>query len=200
MNCQYAEAIIQESLDRMLTVAERTGLDAHLASCVACRTLWDEYRALSGLTSAWTRQSPQSVISDSDFAAQVLSRIQSQPQRISVAKPYWGLAAASAALVVGLAVAFSTLWPTLLPATLLPSQIHPAAWLPQPQSATPALAWIVSSLRDMPNSAAQLGISLLGHAQASAQNWILIVLVTALAAKAALYFRATASRGGRVAL
>jgi hypothetical protein len=193
MNCHQADNIIQESLDRALTAVERANLDMHLAGCAACAKRWAEYRALSGHAAAWVQPAVQPTVSDSDFAARVLMRIESRAraaERKVAVWPRWVAAAGCTALVAGILAAV----PMYLPGTV-PVSLHAGDWVPQPQAAPQAFAWLTAMLHDLPGTAARLLPDLLDRARMPA--WTLAALAAAFAVNAALYLRAAAAPRGR---
>lgn len=131
MNCRSLGLLIQKSLDKGLTPAERTKADAHLAACAPCRAAWDEHHRLARLAGRWVPHAEGTEASADVFTQQVLDRIAARPAPAPSQADLWRPLAALAALVVALAV--------------LP---HPA-WLGLPDFA--------SSARALPNYALTLG-------------------------------------------
>jgi anti-sigma factor RsiW len=124
MNCRDADNLIQESLDRSLSVQDRAKLDAHLQDCPSCAKLWAEYRQIAKTARAWLDTAvPES---GAGIKTRVLAEIASSPARSERLLParatlIWTVIAA-VAVVVG---AF-----TLLPGAQLPSAAHDAVRLP----------------------------------------------------------------------
>jgi hypothetical protein len=196
MNCRNAENIMQDSLDRDLTPAERAALDTHTAACQACREAWEGYRLLSGFAASWARETPETGISDDMFAARLIGRIEAGDMgRSGAAAPStpiwqrWLAAAACTALVAGIVTIARLYWP----AFGVSGDLHPADLLPRPADAPSAFTWLAGMLRDLPGAALRVGLDLL--ARASAPAWTVVAITAALAANAALYLRAAAGRG-----
>jgi hypothetical protein len=99
MNC--ADVRLDEYLDGELADADRAGVDAHLASCGACRSELERSRKLEAVL----RRLPAGAAPDADrFVQSVRLRSQKPPFRLL------GIAAAAAVLVVGF------LWGLSIPA------------------------------------------------------------------------------------
>jgi len=110
MNCRSAEDEIQKSLDGALTPGERARLDAHLASCAACRRAWDEHRLLARAAGRWVR--PQDDPGDA-FTAATLARIAARPVLTSHQPLIWLPLAATILLLSFLVWLPGLFWPSL---------------------------------------------------------------------------------------
>lgn len=102
MNCRTAEEEIQKSLDGLLTPAERTRLDVHMADCAACRRGWAAHRVLARAAGRWVRPLPEDDPGEV-FTAQVLARLALRPTPVSRRPLIWLPLAATALLLALLA-------------------------------------------------------------------------------------------------
>jgi hypothetical protein len=191
MNCRQADSLVQESLDRALTAAERADLDLHAAVCEPCRIAWEEYRALSGLAAAWAQPETRPAVSDDAFAAQVVAKIEGRRTRPASVFGWrgWAVGAACAAATAGIAAVVHLYGPALG----VPSEFHPADLLPRPQEAPSVLAWLSETLRGLPAAATHLAPDL--SVLPAAPAWTAAAVAGALAANAALYLWAASARG-----
>jgi predicted anti-sigma-YlaC factor YlaD len=135
MNCRSAEDEIQKSLDGALTPGQRARLDAHVASCAACRRAWDEGHLLARAAGRWIR--PRDDPGDA-FTAQVLARIAARPTPTSVYQSFWLPLAATILLFALLAWLPGLLWPSVDTVGVAACQ-------------TPG--WLVTNLRGLPADA-----------------------------------------------
>ncbi len=135
MNCRSAEEEIQKSLDSALSPAERARLDAHVASCAACRRSWDEHRVLARAAGRWARPRTEDDPGDA-FNAAVLARISARP--VPANRSFWLPLAATLLLLVFLVWLPGLLWPGL-------DTVGGAA------RQTPG--WLLSNLRGVPDDA-----------------------------------------------
>ncbi len=137
MNCRSAEDEIQKSLDGALTPGERARLDAHVASCPACRRAWDEGRLLARAAGRWARPRPSDDPGDA-FTAQVLARIASRPVPAPGQPPVWLPLAATILMFALLVWLPGLLWPSLDTLSVAARQ-------------TPD--WLITNLRGVPADA-----------------------------------------------
>lgn len=135
MNCRSAEDEIQRSLDGALTPGERARLDAHVASCAACRRAWDEHRLLARAAGRWTR--PQDDPGNA-FTAEVLARIAARPATVPSRSLIWLPLTATTLLFALLVWLPGLLWPSLDTVGVAARQ-------------TPG--WLLSNLRGVPADA-----------------------------------------------
>lgn len=112
MTCRSAEDAIQKSLDGVLTLEERSRLDAHLTGCPACRREWEAHRALARAAWRWARPTPEDDPGDA-FTAQVLAQVAARPVSMPVYLPFWLPLAASALLLTCLALLAGPFGPSL---------------------------------------------------------------------------------------
>ena len=102
MNCRMAEEEIQKSLDGILRHSERERLDAHLASCAACRQAWAEYRLLARAAGRWAHPTHEDDPGEA-FNARVLARIAVQTTPAPASSLWWLPLTATLCLMVLLA-------------------------------------------------------------------------------------------------
>ena len=172
MTCRTAEEEIQKSLDGLLTPEERARMDAHLASCAACRRDWDAHRALARVAGRWVRPGPQDDPGDA-FTAAVLSRIAARPVFASSSRPLWLPLAATVFLIVLL---------TWLPGLLLPGLDTVGIAARQ----TPG--WLLSNLRGLPSDASTIWGAL--TAGVPVRSWVWPALLAVVAANGMFCARA----------
>lgn len=110
MTCRTAEDEIQEALDGALSPAARAHLDAHVASCAACRRAWDAHRALARVAGRWARPRPGDDPGGA-FNAAVLARLVARPA--PAARSFWLPLAVTTLLLVLLAWVPGLPWPGL---------------------------------------------------------------------------------------
>ncbi|BDI34501.1 hypothetical protein CCAX7_65520 [Capsulimonas corticalis] len=173
MNCTQAELWIQQSLDGMLSAAERESLDAHVAACPACAARWREYRQLSRAATQWVQQ--PAAISD-DFTARLMAQVEARASAPSPARPApWLQAAAIAAFAGSLAAVVWFARPALQGIRLTTGDIAPD---PRVLQTTPS--WLLDSARGFSGS--------LTHLQGAVPMfaWVLPVCLLALAANLVL--------------
>jgi hypothetical protein len=129
MSEHLKEEVIVPFLDGRLSAAERAPVEAHLATCAACRVQVEELRAVVGVLGEWP-----GLAHSPSFDAALRARVAAEAQQGTgwlVLRPAWGAALAAAAVVV-FALA---LWPPAevdLPALPEPPGI---AIAPQPSTA-----------------------------------------------------------------
>ncbi len=177
MTCRSAEDEIQESLDGALSPAARARLDAHLASCAACRHAWDSHRTLARAAGRWARPRPSDDPGDA-FNAAVLARISVRP--VSTNHPLWLPLAATALLLVLLANLPGLLWPGL-------ETVGGAA------RQTPG--WVLSNLRGLPADASAFWGALTAGAPVPA--WVWPAFLAAAVVNAMFCVRARQAQGSR---
>lgn len=98
MNCGQSRKLFGAYWDDELTLAERDWLEAHFASCRACRESYEEFTRTIELVGALPRAEVRP-----DFADRVLARARratAVPDRLPVESPRWVPATAAVALVV----------------------------------------------------------------------------------------------------
>ena len=173
MNCAQAQTYIQESLDGILSAAQREALDAHLATCVICADHWREYRQLSRAATQWV-QEPVPV--SSDFTFRLMAKVEehaaaSQPSRPAL----WmqTVALAGFACVIG-ALAWAAR-PALQNVRLAPGDMAP-----DPHALQAAPNWLMNSIGDWPSAFTHL------QSVIPTSAWALPVCLIALAANFAL--------------
>lgn len=137
MNCRSAKDQIQKSLDTALTPGEGARLDAHLASCAACRQARDEHRRLARAARRWARPQPEDDPGDA-FTAEVLARIAARPARVPTRSLVWMPLAATSLLLALL---------LRLPGLLRPSLDSVGI------AALQTPGWLAANLRGVPGDA-----------------------------------------------
>lgn len=176
MNCRSCRDQIQESLDGLVTPAERARLDAHLADCAACRREWDAQRTLARASGRWARALPQDDPGDA-FNAAVLARIAARPAPMPTRPLVWLPLAATALLLVLLAWLPGPLWPGL-------GAVGAAA------RQTPG--WLLSNLRGIPADASASWGAL--TAGVPVPSWTWAALLGSVAANALFCVQARQAR------
>lgn len=114
MNCKQARGLFGAYWDDEVTQAEREWLEAHFASCAACRTAYEDL----GRTLELVGSLPRTEV-PADFAERVLARTRratSEPDRLTVGAPRWIPITAAAALVAVIgATVIQWVGPNLVP-------------------------------------------------------------------------------------
>jgi len=110
MNCGRVRSLFGAYWDDEITQAEREWMDAHFASCTACRERYDEYARTLELVGSLPREE-----ASAGFVERVVARAHraaEAPDRLPSAQPGWVPVAAGAALAV---LAFAAVLPWLKP-------------------------------------------------------------------------------------
>ncbi|MEW6741375.1 MAG: zf-HC2 domain-containing protein [Planctomycetota bacterium] len=108
MNCGRAQRWLSASVDGELRDARKRLLEAHLASCSACRRVLAELQVSEHTLDAWVLPSPRA-----GFTGRFLSRLEGAPARHArrvdwlMARRFAEVAAAAAALILGVLMAIS---------------------------------------------------------------------------------------------
>ncbi len=82
MTCSWSEARFERLLDGDLPAGERVEVNAHLASCDGCRSLFDELRVVDGLL-----QRPRPVEPPDDFTRATMADVRAMPPPRPVRPP-----------------------------------------------------------------------------------------------------------------
>ncbi|MEO7717746.1 MAG: zf-HC2 domain-containing protein [Capsulimonas sp.] len=173
MNCAQAQTYIQESLDGILSSAQREALDAHLAVCPVCTDHWREYRQLSRAATQWV-QEPVSV--SSDFTFRLMAKIEERAASAQPSRPaLWRQAAFAVVAAIAIFGLSWALYPQLMGVKVAATGIVLA---PPPVPVTTSTLW--ESVRDLPASVVALQSAIPTSA------WILPACLIALAANLAL--------------
>jgi anti-sigma factor RsiW len=110
MICDRARRLFGACWDDELTLAERDGLEGHLASCLSCRAEYDEFSRVLDLTASLPRIEAAAGLVDRVLARS--RRATTAPDMVLEAGPRWvpvAAAAAGAVLVVALVLVGSNL-------------------------------------------------------------------------------------------
>jgi Putative zinc-finger len=86
MSCSRMEKQMMPFVDRRLTAGEQREVEAHLATCAACRVRVNEFRAVSGLLDELPQIEPSGA-----FDARVRARVAAEP----VKQSWWAVFAPS---------------------------------------------------------------------------------------------------------
>jgi anti-sigma factor RsiW len=102
MSCSRMEKQMMPYVDGRLKVSEQRDVEAHLASCAACRLRVNEFRAVSGLLDELPQIEPSAA-----FDARVRARVAAEP----VKQSWWAVFAPSprAALAASMLL-LATIW------------------------------------------------------------------------------------------
>lgn len=167
MNCREFEQAWQAILDDRGHGARDQSLDAHAASCAACRQLSEKFRALQLALRSWTPPTPPPGLADS-----VLARLETpEPAVIPFPAGAWRLAASIAATVLAAGVG---LWAVLRPDGELPRVPRPGPVAQAPRPLSDSLAEATTATLDLARTtsapAARLGRLMLGTASLPARE------------------------------
>jgi anti-sigma factor RsiW len=139
LSCDTAESLIARSVDGELADADRARLDAHLASCAACRAAVDAQRGVAALLRG---RAPET---RADLVSKVSARLDEEAGVFGLANwRAWtlGLAPVAAALMLaaylGIGAAASSATQTVAPEDWTPTGT-PTSVLMQPASSGDAL-------------------------------------------------------------
>ena len=160
MNCKQARKLFGAYWDDEVTQAEREWLEAHFASCAACRTAYEDL----GRTLELVGSLPRTEVA-ADFPERVLARARratSEPDRLTAGAPRWIPITAAAALVAVIgATVIQWVGPNLVPTR--PGATLTATTIAQPtlvssvtkdgESADPSAAGqIAAGITEIPDS------------------------------------------------
>ena len=125
MQCRDAEHLIAGAVDRAIQASDRVALDAHVASCDACRQSWAGQEAVASVLRS-RRPSPV----PPGFAARVASRLAEGSGWLGLAEwRTWTLCLAPVMAIVAIAVALTIGRTTVTPSTVEESTLDPATTL-----------------------------------------------------------------------
>lgn len=162
MNCFQAEELIQWSLDGPLSTEDRRALEVHLEHCAACCRAREEYRRLSRLATAWTKDPVREAAPGDDFTARVMARIAFPPAALSPQnhgrRPHRSLVLV--VLMVAVAAFSFAVGPYLL-TTVTPPVALTMDLLPTPRTVVEVPGWLREYLRALPQDGKRLWSELL---------------------------------------